>query len=199
MSKAVEAQEQRGDGSADDSGGRGSGDEEGEGAGAVRGREPAREAKDDAREESGLGYSQEETEEIEAGRGMDERHRRGDDSPGDHDDGDPAARAKAEQDQVSRNFKESVADEEEACSGSVDCSGKSQIASHGECSEAEVNAIEIGADVEQEEKRDESPEDAADKTGRVNVGRVLRLRHAALDNTASSARRQSRRLLQDCS
>ena len=75
MSKAVEAQEQRGDGSTDDSGCRSGGDKEGEGAGALRGGKPAREAEDDSREESGLGCAEEKADEVEAGGRMDERHR----------------------------------------------------------------------------------------------------------------------------
>lgn len=129
---------------------------------------------------------------------MDERHGCGEKSPRDHDDGDPASRAEAQQDEVSGDFEEGVADEEESGTGSIDSTGKSQVAAHGERGKAEVDAVEIGTDVKQEKKRDEPPEDPAHDPRWVDFGKarrhLMRLRHARFDTTGADGQWESYRL-----
>ena len=120
---------------------------------------------------------------------MDERHGCGEDSPGDHDDGNPASRAEAQKDKVGGDFEDGVADEEEPGASTVDGTGKAKVTAHGQCGEAEVDAVKVGADVEQEKKWDKPPEDAAHDASWVDFGHtgcgLIGMRHAAFDTTGA--------------
>ena len=149
----------------------------------MRERKPISEIEDDAGKESGFGGPQEKAYEVEAAGAAHQGHAAGENSPGGHDDGDPAARPEAQQDEVAGNFEECVAKEEEAGTGAVDGVGESQVAADGERCEAEIDAVEIGENVKREEKWDEPPENPAQNAVGLDDGSVdgrfpVRLGHA---------------------
>ena len=177
MRDFVETQQINGEGRADESGDGGGGHKASDGAGALRARKPVGEIEDDAREESGLGCSQEEAEEIETGGRIDEGHAGRYDSPGNHDDGDPATRPETQENEVGRDFEESVADEEKSSANAVNRAREAELPLHGKCGEAEIHAVKIRTDIEQEEKWNEPPKDAAHDAGGVDDGGLLGIRH----------------------
>jgi hypothetical protein len=87
---------------------------------APRGRVPVGEVQDDAGEEARLGRAQQEADHVERHRRIHEHGGRREHAPGDHDAGDPAARAHAVQHHVAGHLEEKVADEEDARAQPVD-------------------------------------------------------------------------------
>jgi hypothetical protein len=89
------------------------GHETGNRAGALVGGKPAREAIDDAGEETGFGRTQRKAQRVKRGGAVDEHHRRGHEAPRDHDPRDPEPRADAREDDVARNLEQGVAQTED--------------------------------------------------------------------------------------
>ena len=114
-----------------------------------------REVEDDAGEESGFGDAQEEARGVELPWGADEEHEDGDDSPGDHDAGEPAAGSEAIEEQVRGDFAGGVAEEEEACAESVDGGAEVKIAVHLERGKADVDAVHVGCAVAEGDEWDQ--------------------------------------------
>ncbi len=141
---------------ADDAGQRGGRHEEGDGPGALCGREPVRQVQDHAGEETRLGDAEREAERCEAPRPRDEHHGRRDDAPADHDPGDPDACADASHDEVARHLEDGVAPEEEARAECVRRIAQADVAVHLERREPDVHAIEVGDRVAQEDVRQQS-------------------------------------------
>src|SRR5207237_1665704 len=112
------------------------------------------EVEDHAGEEARLRDAQQEAEEIEAPRAADEHHRRRDQAPGDHDARDPEARTQALEQQVARHLEEEVTDEEDAGTAAIDPVVEAEICPHLERCEADIDAVEVGDDVEHEHERD---------------------------------------------
>src|SRR5262249_41077968 len=67
-----------------------------------------------AREEAGFCNTQQEPENIELRWCADEHHRGGDDSPAEHDSGDPSASADPMQYEIAGDFKQAIAEKEYA-------------------------------------------------------------------------------------
>ena len=145
--------------SADHPGDGRAGHEERHGAGALAGREPLGQVVDDAGEEARLGGAEQEAEHVE-GRGvLHEGHRRRHQPPGQHDPGNPHAGADAGQHQVAGHFEQRVGHEEDARAQAVDRGAEAEVAVHVEGGEADVDPVEVGDDVEQEEEGDQAPAD----------------------------------------
>ena len=72
------------------------------------------------------------------------------------------------QDHVARHFEDEVADEEDACAEAVDGVAELQVSRHLQLGEADVDPVEKGDDVADEQERDQVPGDLA-------PGRLLEL------------------------
>ena len=153
---AVEAEEGSGEGAHDRRGERQGDVEAADGAGAVLGWEPLREVIDDAGEEASLCHAEEEAHGVELRRGADEEHADGDDSPGEHDAGQPAAGTEADEEEVRRDLAEGVAEEEDACAEAVHGGGEVEVAVHEGGGEADVDAIHVRGTVAEGDERDEA-------------------------------------------
>jgi len=67
--------------------------------------------------------------------------------------------------QIARHFEDEIADEEYAGAPGKDDRRELQFGVHGQRGEAEIDAIEIGKEVGQHQKRNEPPRDRADNGG----------------------------------
>ena len=159
---AVKPEQQAGDRRADH-GGNGNGDgERGEKPPAIFRRIPIGQIKNDAGEEAGFGHAQQEAQHVKAQLAAHRRHRGGDNAPGHHDAGDPAAGAEFLQREVARHLEDEIADEEDAGAPGEDQRRELQVRVHGQRGEAEIDAVEIGKEIGQHQKRDQPPRDRAD-------------------------------------
>ena len=122
-------------------------------------RIPVAEVIDDAGQEAGFGDAEQEAQHVEARSAPHEHHRDRQDAPRDHDARDPAARADAHEDQVARHLEQRVADEEDAGAEAVDGGAEAEVGVHLQRREADVDAVEPGDDVEQQQERQEPPPD----------------------------------------
>ena len=162
---AVEPEQQARDRRADH-GGNGNGDGEGgEEPRAIFRRIPVGQIENDAGEEAGFRHAEQEAQHVEAHLAADGRHQRRDDAPGHHDAGDPAAGAEFLQREIARHLEDEIADEEDAGAPGEDQRRELQIRVHGQRGEAEIDAVEIGKEIGQHQKRDQPPRDRADGGG----------------------------------
>ena len=86
---------------------------------------------------------------------MAEGHQGGDDSPTDHDAGDPESGSRAVEDEVSRNLEEEVTEKEDSGSGSEDGIGEPRDLVHRQFGKADVDPVDISEDVTGKQDRDE--------------------------------------------
>src|SRR5271165_460089 len=93
-------------------------------------RKPEAQIKNNAREEACLGHAQQESQDVERYGAVDQRKRGGDNAPGNHHPGDPAAGSDAMKNQVARNLEQEIADEENAPSQAKHRRGQPQILAH---------------------------------------------------------------------
>ena len=129
--------------------------------GAVFPRKPIGQVKDDAGKKSGFGDAKKEAEDVEGGGAMAEGHQGGDNSPADHDAGDPESGSRPMKNEVSGNLEEKVTEKEDACSGGEDGIGEPRDLMHGQFGEADIDPVDIGQDVTGEENGDESESNLA--------------------------------------
>jgi hypothetical protein len=121
------------------------------------------------------GGAEQETQQVERSRVAHEGHADRHQPPGQHDAADPGPGAHARQDEVARDFEQRVRHEEDARPEAVDRRREAEVAVHVEGREADVHAVEVGDDVEQEQERDEAPAQGRDGSDGGGRGR----RHAA--------------------
>ena len=122
---------------------------------ASRRREPAGQEVKHAGNEASLGHAEQETQDIELRRRLHEGHAGTDQSPGDHDAGDPQARADLVKEYVARHFEQHIAEEEDACAETVDSVAELQVVEHLQFGEADIDAVKIGRNQAQAEQRQE--------------------------------------------
>ena len=134
--------------------------------GSVFTREPVGQVQNDAREKARLGYPKEKTENVEGGGVEAEGHQGGDDSPADHDAGDPEAGSRAVENEVGRDFKNKVTDEKDARTCCKHGIGEPGDLAHRQFGEAYVDPVDISQDVTGEKDGDESEGDLAVNGGR---------------------------------
>ena len=127
---------------------------------AVR-RIPIGEKEDDPGIEACFGDAEQEAQQIEHRRSGDEHEARRDQAPGDHDARDPDARADLMKNDVARHLEQEIAEEENACAETVGGFAEAEVRRHLELREADIDAVEIGDDVTQHQKRHEAPGDFA--------------------------------------
>jgi hypothetical protein len=88
-----------------------------------------------------------------------EGHQGGDDSPTDHDAGDPESGSRAVEDEVSRNLEKEVTEKENAGSGGENGIREPRNLMHGQFGEAYVDPVDISQDVTGKKDGDESEGD----------------------------------------
>ena len=157
MEVALEVEQSPRDGAHDHGAERPGDVEAGDGAGAKVGGEPLHEIEEDSGEEAGLGHAEEEADYVELERSADEDHSHGNEAPGEHDPGEPAARAEAVEQEVGGDLACGVAEEEEAGAEAVDGGGEVQVAVHLQRGEADVDAVHVGGAVAEGDEGDETP------------------------------------------
>ena len=154
---------------ADDAGGQRRRHERGNRARALARGKPLRQVIDDAREEAGLGGAEQKAQHVETGGALHEHHAGRHEAPRDHDARDPQPGADAGEDDVARNLEQRVADEENAGAEPVGRRRETERGVHLQRREADVDAIEIRDDVEQEQEGDEPAAHLRQHDGDVNV------------------------------
>ena len=144
---------------------------EARGAGALTGREPAREEHGvDDRVEAGLRRAQEEAAEEELELGRDERHEDADEAPGEHDARDPLRRGEVRGDERARNLENQVADEEDAGTHTEDFRrDPRQVCCHRELCVGDIDAVDAGDDRDEEDRQDDAPVARSLEMGKIDV------------------------------
>ena len=191
----VHAEQHAGDWRADHRGERDGGHEHADDARPLGSREPQGEEEDDAREEAGLGKAQQHADDVKAGRAGDEGHCPREDAPGEHDPGDPLARAEALQHQVGGDFEHKVGEEEDTGAKPERGLGQADIMAHGELGETHVHPVEIGNEVAQDQEWQQPHRDAA-KSPALKFHDVISL--APLPRGSIAAKYGANRLKRKC-
>nr|GFD11984.1 hypothetical protein [Tanacetum cinerariifolium] len=87
------------------------------------------------------------------------------DAPGHKDPSNPDTRTELVQHHVTGHFKQEIADEENAGHETESLTGQREFFIHLQCRIADIGAVEIGHDVEQENERDDAQGDLANDGG----------------------------------
>ena len=112
--------------------------------------------------EAGFRDAEQEAQHVKAHLAAHQRHRGRDDAPGHHDAGNPAAGAELFQRQIARHLEDEIADEEDAGAPGEDQRRELQLRVHGQRGKTEIDAVEVGKEVGQDQKRNQPPGDRAD-------------------------------------
>ena len=112
---------------------------------------------DDAGEETGFGYTQQEAYDVELRWRPDKCGGGGNETPRDQDASEPFARAPTFDQQRAGNFKNEVADEKNADAQPENFFGKVEVAGHAELGEAYIGPVEICDQIEQDDQRQDAP------------------------------------------
>ena len=160
---AVHLQQQAGDRGAEGVGDGLGEDEDAEHGDALRGGEPERQVEEDGREEPGLGGTQQEPDDVVGGFTVHQAHGGGEDAPGDEDAGQPLAGAEPVHAGVAGNLEEGVAEEEDAGAEAVGGGVQADVLAHGEFGEADVVAVKVGNEVEQDDQGHDAAADLAER------------------------------------
>src|SRR3989449_7381419 len=104
-----------------------------------------------------FGGAEQEAQRVEARRPAHEHHGGRDKAPRDHDPRDPPPRADAREDHVARHLEQPIAQKEDAGAKAVDSRREAERLIHLQRREADVDPIEIRDDVQEEEKRNQTP------------------------------------------
>jgi hypothetical protein len=128
-------------------------------------RVPVGDVEDHAWEEPGLGGAEQKPQHQERGWPADQRERRRDQAPRDHDARNPGARAEPLQRQVAGHFEDEVADEEDAGAETVGLRVDADRLVHLQRGEADVDPVDVADQVGQQQERHQPPRDAAHGRG----------------------------------
>ena len=123
------------------------------------------------REESALGQPQQEADDIELGRVVDEACEPGQQTPGDHDGGDPLARAPRLGQDRAGNLQQAISEEKYSRAEAEYLVGEFELARHLQPGEADIHAIEVGGDVQQKKKRNQPSRDFSGHAGGDGIDR----------------------------
>ena len=134
--------------------------------GSVFTREPVGQIQDDTGKKARLSCTKKKTENVEGGGVVAEGHQGGDDSPADHDTGDPDSGSRAVENEVGRDFENKVTDEKDTRTCSKHGIGEPGDLVHRQFGEAYVDPVDISQDVTGEKDGDESEGDLAVDGGR---------------------------------
>ncbi len=137
---------------------------------------PAVEKDQDARKETGLGHAQQKAQHVETGGAVDKEHAGGQGAPNHHQRGDPAPRTDPVQGHVAGHPKQRVGDEEQPCAEAVDRVAELQVGAHLHLREADIDAIQVGKEVTDQQQRHQPPGDggmgAVVRDGAGSVGGI---------------------------
>ena len=117
---------------------------------------PVAEVENNAREKSGFRNAKQKTKNIETDFALDERENRRDYPPGNHDTRDPKTRAYLLKDDVGRYLKQEIAEKKDARTKPKDRGSEAQVLVHRERREADIDAVDVGYEIEQHDKRDDA-------------------------------------------
>ena len=148
-------------------------EEDRNGLAALDARQPAGEVVDHPGEEPGFGHAQQEAQDIEVGFVLDERHAGGHDAPGQHDAGQPDARADFLQENVGGHFEQRVTDEEQAGTEAIGGSADAQVMFHVGADEADVHTVDVVDDEHDHEQRQYVPFHFRDGGLQDRIGAVV--------------------------
>jgi len=115
-------------------------------------REPQRHVIDDARIEAGLGGAEQETQDVERGRGTGPGERDRHQPPSQHDPRDPAPGTKLVERDVAGHFEDQVPNEEQRRAQAIGRFGHAQTAQHLQLGEADVLPVDIGDEIEHDQQ-----------------------------------------------
>src|ERR1019366_5629742 len=121
------------------------------------------------------------------GDGGDECHGARQDSPAQHDTGDPFAGAESFEQQVGGHLEDEIRDEEDAGAEAERGLRQAKILVHRECGKAHIYPVQIGDEVADDEERYEPLRDFRDSAGLYSVHMT-----APTGFTTRTARRDSR-------
>ena len=132
-------------------------------------REPVREVQNDSRVETGLGRTEENTQDVEGALVPHECHGHGDESPRQHDPSDPESRPHLVHNEVRGDLEDRVADEEEPGSESVRGGAQPNGGLERLLRHADIRPIDERNDVGGHKKRHQAPEIGSRRTGQACV------------------------------
>ena len=126
-------------------------------ASPLAGRHPLAQVEHDAREKTGFRHSQQQAQSVELVCGLHQGHQGSHHTPAQQDAADPTAGSNPLKDQVAGNLKQHVTEEENSCGDAIACGAEAEILAHPCCREGDVDPIEVGNQIEQEQKRQQMP------------------------------------------
>ncbi len=122
---------------------------------AAAGREPVGHIQHDAGEEAGFEYAKQETQRVELCRRGDEGHSHRDGAPQQHDPRERTPRAEAGEQHIAWHFAQHIADVEHRGTKAVHCIAEAEVVLHLQLREADIDAVEEGDDVADEQEGDD--------------------------------------------
>src|SRR6185295_5735814 len=130
---------------------------------------------DHAREEARLGQAEQHAHRVEAPHPLHEDHAHRHEAPDDHDARDPDPRADLPQDHVAGDLEEEVAEKEEPGAAAEDVLAQEQVLLQVLRREADVDAVDVGHDVAEEDEGDQPPQHLPDRAAAEVVRGVRHL------------------------
>ncbi|MNV57301.1 hypothetical protein D3C71_1496260 [compost metagenome] len=112
-------------------------------------------------EETRLGHPEQKAQDIELRSAVDQKHARGQRSPHHHQRGNPASRADAIKGHVARYAKQRVGNEEQPGAEAIDRVAETQVSAHLHLGKANVDPVEVGEEVADQQQRHQAPGDGA--------------------------------------
>ena len=140
---------------------------------ATPGRVPAVQKHQDAREETGLGHPQQKAQHIEAHGAVDQEHAGRQHAPHHHQRGNPPPWADTVQGHVAGDAEQRVGHEEQAGAEAIDRVAEVQVRAHLHLGEADVDAVEMGEEVADQQQRHQPPGDGAVSTVACDLAEVV--------------------------
>ena len=124
---------------------------------AIAQRKPVGEKHHDAGEKTGLGQTEKETHGVELRRRLHPRVQARDNSPRDHDAGDPFSGAPFLDDDCARNLEQEIAEKEQPGTSAdhVVVEGR-HVLRHGQLGECDVDTIDVRNHIADEQQRDQA-------------------------------------------
>ena len=129
--------------------------------GALFLRKPVGEIDHHGGEESAFGNAQQKADGVELGRSLDKSSAGGQDPPAHHQRRYPFTSAPGLGQHGAGNLEQAVSEEENTGAESEDFIREAEIARHLQARKTDVDTIDVGGDVEQEDERQQSPGDFA--------------------------------------
>ena len=153
QAQASDLQQQAGQRARDQRGQRRTAEENGNRLAALGAGQPAGEVINHPRKKPGLGHTEQEAQDIKVGFVLDKGHQRGRDAPGEHDAGQPDARADFLQQHIGRHFKECIANKKQPGAKAIGRRANPQIMLHVRAHKADIDPVDVVNDKHDDEER----------------------------------------------